>query len=113
MCRRVPTGFLCISRKVVEEMAADAPKIRVTGQDTPIPWVFGTKFETLEDSGDTGFIGEDFSFCDNYVAKYGEQIPVWMDFEFNHDGYKGNLLKYLEKEVEKAEKVNKDQSTAA
>lgn len=112
MCRRVPTGFLCISRPVIEEMAADAPKIRVTGQKGYVPWVFGTKFEKLDDNADTGFIGEDFSFCDNYVAKYGKQIPVWMDFDFTHAGYKGNLLKYLEKQIE-AEEKKIQQSSAA
>jgi hypothetical protein len=31
-CDRVPTGFLCIARHVIEEMSADAPKIKVHGQ---------------------------------------------------------------------------------
>ena len=96
-------------------MAADAPQIKCTGQKGYVPWVFGTKFEQLEGSDDKGFIGEDFSFCDNYVKKYGKQIPVWMDFNFNHAGYKGDLLKYLEKEVDKAagEKVDESQTSTA
>lgn len=112
MCRRVPTGFLCISRQVLTEMAADAPKVRVTGQKGPVPWVFGTKMEEINGEKEVGFIGEDFTFCDNYVAKYGKQIPVWLDFDFTHSGYKGNLLQYLQKEVDK-EAAAQQQSTAA
>jgi hypothetical protein len=95
-CNRVPTGFLCISRKVLEEMAADAPKITIHGQEGPVPWVFHTSFDgkwTPQDG--TKFIGEDYGFCDDYVAKYGESIPVWTNFNFEHSGYKGNFFEWL------------------
>jgi hypothetical protein len=94
-CNRVPTGFLCISREVLTEMAAEAPQITIHGQDGPVPWVFGTSFI------DGKFIGEDYTFCDSYVAKYKKPIPVWANFDFEHSGYKGNLYEWLEREVEK------------
>lgn len=90
-CDRVPTGFLCISRQVLKEMAEDAPKIVIHGQNGPVPWVFHTKFD---EQG--RFVGEDFSFCDDYRAKYGKSIPVWSNFDFTHGRvYKGNLFNFL------------------
>jgi hypothetical protein len=77
------------------EMAAEAPQITIHGQEGPVPWVFGTKFL------DGKFIGEDYTFCDSYVAKYKKPIPVWANFDFEHSGYKGNLYEWLEREVEK------------
>src|SRR5574343_1938896 len=78
-CDRVPTGFLCIRRDVIEEMAADARKVPIHGQDGPVPWLFYTKFD-----GEGRFIGEDFAFCDDYVARYQQPIPVWSNFNFVH-----------------------------
>jgi hypothetical protein len=94
-CNRVPTGFLCISRPVLEEMAADAPKITIHGQNGPVPWVFHTKFM------DEKFIGEDYGFCDDYVAKYGKNIPVWTNFDFIHGGYTGNMFNWLSEQKDK------------
>lgn len=91
-CSRVPTGFLCIRRDVIEEMAQDAKKVNVHGQDGPVPWLFYTKFD---EQG--RFIGEDYAFCDDYVARYKAQIPVWSNFDFVHGGHPGNLFKWLEK----------------
>lgn len=90
MHNRVPTGFLCISRKVVEEMAADAQKMDIPGQGQ-VPWLFYTKIQ------DNKFVGEDFAFCDDYMKKYGKPIPVWADIDFSHGGYKGNYLAHLKK----------------
>lgn len=100
MCNRVPTGFLCISRKVLEEMAEDAIKMNIHGQNGPVARLFYTK---LDEEG--RFVGEDFCFCDDYVKKYGEYIPVWTDFDFTHGGYKCNLHKYLLKEIEKSKEA--------
>lgn len=97
MCDRVPTGFLCISRQVLEEMAADAPKVKIVGQGE-VPWLFYTKMDE-----ENRFVGEDFSFCDDYRKRYGKPIHVWPDIDFVHGGYKGNFLKYLEREIEKEE----------
>ena len=93
-CKRVPTGFLCIRRDVVEEMAKEA---RVVAQpNTPdfpeLPWLFGTKFDA-----EGRFVGEDFTFCDAYIEKYKEYIPVWADFDFTHAGFKCNFLEFLNK----------------
>lgn len=104
MCDRVPTGFLCISREVILEMAAEAPELKIHGQDGPVPQLFYTK---TDDKG--RFIGEDYSFCDDYMKKYGKPIPVWPDIDFIHGGYKGNFLTYLEKRIETE---NKDTSAA-
>mgnify|MGYP000491045424 CR=1 FL=1 len=103
-CDRVPTGFLCISRQVLTEMAADAPKITIHGQNGPVPWVFHTTFDGQHEPKDgTKFIGEDFGFCDDYVRKYGKNIPVWTNFEFVHGGYRGNLFEWLTAEKNKHE----------
>ena len=110
-CDRVPTGFLCISRKVIEEMAADAPKITIHGQNGPVPWLFHTKFDdSYQPVDDARFIGEDYGFCDDYIKKYGKSIPVWTNFDFVHGGYKGNMFQYLTREVDK---LNAQTSTAA
>lgn len=103
MCDRVATGFLCIRRDVIEEMAADAVQMQIHGQEGAVPRLFYTKL-----TEDNRFMGEDFAFCDDYVAKYKKPIPVWTDFDFNHAGYKGNYHKYLLAEIEKAEQVEKD-----
>lgn len=98
MANRVPTGFLCISRQVVEEMSKDAKKIRIQGQGE-VPWLFYTKFD---EQGN--FVGEDFAFCDDYVAKYNRKIPVWPNLDFVHGGYECNYEKFLERKIEEGEK---------
>lgn len=94
MAERVPTGFLCISRKVIEEMAAEAEQIVTDNPWSPLPKLFYTKME------DGRYIGEDFSFCDDYVKKYGEYIPVWPNIDFVHGGFEGNLSDFIEKQIE-------------
>jgi hypothetical protein len=106
MCKRVPTGFLCIRRDVVTEMAAKAPQINIPDQKGPVPWLFHTKFDDQQ-----RFIGEDYAFCDDYIAQYGKHIPVWPNFDFIHGGYRGNLSTFLEKKY--AEHVEKETSSAA
>lgn len=111
-CERVPTGFLCISRKVLEEMAKDAPKVKIHGQDGLVPWLFHTTFDGAYQPMDgASFIGEDYGFCDDYVKKYGKPIPVWSNFDFTHGKiYKGNLFNQL---IEKKEEREKATSSAA
>lgn len=92
MCRRVATGFLCIRRDVVEEMAREARQVKIPDQKGFVPWVFHTKFDD-----ETRFVGEDYAFCDDYVARYGKYIPIWPNFDFIHGGYKGNLSEFLER----------------
>ena len=104
MCDRVPTGFLCIERKIIEEMAAEAKPLNIHGQDGPVPQLFYTKTDE-----ENRFVGEDYCFCDDYIKKYNKKIPVWPDIDFIHGGYKGNLLEYLEKRIEDE---SKDMSAA-
>lgn len=105
MCNRVPTGFLCISREVLEEMSKDAVQMKITGQEGTVPRLFYTK---LDDKG--AFVGEDYCFCDDYVKKYGKPIPVWPNIDFVHGGYKGNLSEHLEADRLRQEQ---DQMSAA
>lgn len=126
-CERVPTGFLCISRKVLEEMAAEAPTIEVADQPGGVPWLFDLKKEPVVSdthkiaqtygeslrlraqgekvAGSFRLIGEDYSFCDKYVAKYGKMIPVWSNFDFTHHGYKGNFFEYLTRQQDEGKLV--------
>jgi hypothetical protein len=98
MADRAPTGFMCISRQVLEEMSAEVRKVNIQGQGD-IPWLFETY---INEKGQ--FIGEDFSFCDKYLAKYKKPIPVYPDLDFSHDGYEGNYKAWLLREIEKADK---------
>ena len=97
-CSRVPTGFMCIRRDVLEKMVEDCEWIKVHG-NPPLPWIFSTK---IDDEG--RFVGEDFTFCDKYMQLYRdgvfkEPIQVLADMDFVHGGYKGNWAKYLQKRV--------------
>jgi len=103
MHKRVPTGFLCIRRDVIEEMAKDAPQMTIHGQDGPVPRLFYTKL-----SDDNRFVGEDYAFCDDYIERYGRPIPVWPDMEFQHGTYKGNYGKWLTEQIEAEENRSKE-----
>lgn len=95
---RVATGFLCIRRDVIERMVKEGQWIK-TGNDPECPRLFYTKYE---ENGH--FIGEDFSFCDDYVRIFKQPIPVWPDFDFTHGViYEGNLHKYLLRKSEESE----------
>lgn len=95
MCERVPTGFLCIRRDVLQEMAAEAVQMNIAGQDGTVPRLFYTYLDK-----DNRFVGEDYAFCDDYRKKYGEMIPVWPNFDFVHGGFKGNLSTFLERKIQ-------------
>lgn len=97
MCKRVPTGFLCIRRNILEEMAEDALKMEIKGFGI-VPRLFYTY---LDDNN--RFVGEDYAWCDDYLKKYNKQISVWADFEFTHDGYKCNYQKWIAKNVVKVD----------
>lgn len=105
MCDRVPTGFLCISRQVLEEMAADARQLKITGQEGPVPELFYTKIDE-----DNRFVGEDFCFCDDYRAKYNRPIPIWPNIDFVHGGHSGNLSDFLERQIEKEDQEEEGQA---
>jgi hypothetical protein len=95
---RVATGFLCISRKVLEEMSADAPKIEIAGEEGMVPRLFYTKIDDQN-----RFVGEDFCFCDDYVKKYNKPIPVWPNIDFIHGKYAGNFHEFLERKIKAGE----------
>ena len=105
-CDRVPTGFLCISREVLEEMSKDAPTYYVHGEGQ-VPQLFYTKVL------DGKFIGEDYCFCDDYVKKYGKGIPVWANLEFIHGGYKGNFFEWMERDVERQKREREENASSA
>ena len=100
MANRIPTGFMCISRKVLEEMSAKAQKINVEPEGE-IARLFYTY---IDDKG--RFVGEDFAFCDDYVKQYGEPIWVWPDLDFTHGGYEGNYKKWLMEKIEEQDKAS-------
>jgi hypothetical protein len=123
-CDRVPTGFLCISRKVLEEMADEAPCMEVADQKGGVPWLFDLKKEAVktdrpiaktygearkliaegkDPAGMFRLIGEDYTFCDKYLEKYGKPVPVWSNFDFTHHGFQGNFWTYINREKDKAE----------
>jgi hypothetical protein len=99
MAERVPTGFLCIRRDVVEEMCKDAMQLKIPGTDGTVPRLFATEYITNDDGTQT-MIGEDYWWCDWYREKYGKPIPVWPDIDFVHGQYKGNLAEYLNRTLE-------------
>ena len=114
MAERVPTGFLCIRRDVVEEMAKDAIQLKIAGTDGLVPRLFYTEVRENDD-GSQSMIGEDYAWCDDYVKKYKKPIPVWPDVDFVHGQYKGNLAEYLNRTLSKPEVVGHvdDETSAA
>jgi hypothetical protein len=96
-CDRVATGFLCIERRVIEEMSRDARIIRQGGGGLcdEVAQLFYTKV-----TPENRYMGEDFAWCDDYVAKYEEPIWVWPDFDFTHGGYKCNWHRHMNHMVE-------------
>lgn len=101
MCDRVPTGFLCIERSVIEEMSKDALVMNLPGKlEGPTPRLFYTYINE-----DNSFVGEDFAFCEDYKKRYNRPIHVWPDFKMKHGGWACNFYDYLERKIgEEAEK---------
>lgn len=103
-CDRVPTGFLCIERQVLEVMTERAiaeGRIVDLPDKGPTPWLFYTKIDEHK-----RFVGEDFCWCDDYMKLYEEGVfsePIWCwaDFDFVHGGYPCNWLQHLDSTVDK------------
>jgi hypothetical protein len=132
-CERVPTGFLCISRPVLQAMADEAPVLEVADQPGGVPWVFDLKKEPVTSTlpvaktygearalikegkdvaGGFRLIGEDYTFCDKYVEKYNTPISVWSNFDFKHHGFQGNFYQWLTKQVDEGKAVkSSDENT--
>ncbi len=98
-CNRVPTGFLCIERKVIEEMAKDAIQLKQANM-APVPQLFYTKL-----TEDNAFMGEDFCWCDDYVKRYDVPIWVWADFTFTHGGYPCNWWEFMDRKIREIEEA--------
>jgi hypothetical protein len=110
-CDKVPTGFLCIKRHVVEKMAAKARKITVENDGRMqggIPQLFYTYIND-EDK----FVGEDFAWAQDYCKEFGKPIYAWPDFDFVHGGFKGNFHTWLNEQVKKEQAEDAALSTAA
>ena len=99
-CDRVPTGFLCIKRHVLEYMAAKADTWDIAGVGE-IPALFKTREIPLDEDGKYTFMGEDFAWSDDYREASGKDIWVWPDFDFVHGGFKGNWHKFMNAQAEK------------
>lgn len=93
---RVAGGFMCLERRVLEEMTSRAHVCNVSRTDGDVPMVFRMNTKDV-------FIGEDYCFCDDYNKLYEEGVfdqPIWVypDITFDHDGYVGNLHESLSNE---------------
>lgn len=127
-CERVPTGFLCIRRDVVEMMVANSP-MQALGKQPPHPMLFlATPFVrdennrhrnvdmidgTFKPTDAVDFIGEDFYFCDRYRRLTGKTIPAWPDFDFTHGkDWTGNWHQFLNRQsiIETEKKASVDLS---
>ena len=92
---RMATGFMCIERSVLEVMSERADIFMLNRSECP--FVFRIKHKP----GDPNIIvGEDFSFCDDYMELYREGVfkePIWIwpDIDFVHDIYPCNFHQYL------------------
>ena len=90
---RTATGFMCLERRVLEEMSKRVHRCKIAGHGD-VPMVFRTSTQGT-------FVGEDYCFCDDYLKLYEEGVfeqPIWVypDITFNHDGYVGNLHESLQ-----------------
>lgn len=109
-CDRVPTGFLCIERRVIEEMAKDVVYLK-QGGFPPVPRLFYTPILELEEKNTDGkpfhsFMGEDYAFAEDYCRKYNTHIPVYPNINFVHGGYPCNWMDYILKKIAELEAEN-------
>lgn len=109
LCDKVPTGFLCIRRHVVETMASEAMKISVENngitQDN-VPRLFYTFI-----NDENKFVGEDFAWALDYHKRFNAPIYAWPDFDFVHGGYAGNFHNWLNAQI--AKEQAEDMTSAA
>ena len=96
---RMATGFMCIERHVLEVMSKRARVFMINRAECPL--VFEIKRTDPKIPGNPyRMIGEDFSFCDDYMELYRsgvfkEPIWIWPDIDFVHDIYPCNFHDYL------------------
>jgi hypothetical protein len=110
MADRAATGFMCISREVLEEMAKDARKVKLQEvENGEVAWLFHTYINEKHE-----FVGEDFAFCDDYRKRYKRPIHVWPDMDFTHGGFKGNFKAWLQTKIaEHDEKQKAEQASTS
>lgn len=109
-CDRVPTGFLCIERDVLQTMtdiAFENDNYMMLQEEGKVARLFYTKIDE-----EMRFEGEDFCWCDDYMALYeggvfDHPIWTWVDADFTHGGYECNYMHWLDKEIKKGKKENK------
>lgn len=107
LCNRVPTGFLCIERKVIQAMWDKAEEYHNANEE-PVKRLFYTYI-----NADKALVGEDFAFCEDYCKQFEKLIPVFPDFDFTHgERWKGNFHQYLNRLTEE-EKAEAETSAAA
>ena len=124
-CTRVPTGFLCIRRDVIEFMVKNSPtQAMTTGEKQPLLFAAEhfVRGQGRRDAVDlingefspeqpVDFIGEDYYFCERYRKLTGKSIPVFADFDFTHGkDYTGNWHKFL---TAQSEEIARQQTEAA
>jgi hypothetical protein len=100
-CDKVPTGFLCIERSVIEEMVKHVQVLELKDHG-PVPWLFSTEIVENKDGTKT-FMGEDFAWSVKYGQIFNKPIYAWPDFDFIHHGYRGNWHKFMLAAVKRAE----------
>jgi len=88
----VGLGFCCIQRKVIEQLAAKAPRYTFPDQPEPIAMVFRA------DNENGAYLGEDIAFFKD-AGELG--YKVWLDpaIDLGHFGqkeFKGSFLDFLE-----------------
>lgn len=79
--KRVGTGFMMISREIIEKMIADHPEWQYENKDgdSTIAGIFDFAIK------DGKFVGEDYLFCDR-VAQSGGSVWVDVDISLPHIG---------------------------
>jgi len=103
LCSRVPTGFLCIERKVVQAMWDKAAEYKNASEE-PVRRLFYTYINDNQT-----LVGEDFAFCEDYCKQFEKLIPVFPDLDFVHgERFAGNFHNFLNKltEIERAEETS-------
>jgi len=100
-CDKVPTGFLCIERSVIEEMSKHCDVLELKDHGS-VPWLFEPR-KIDNDDGTKTFMGEDFAWSVDYGKVFGKPIYAWPDFDFVHHGHAGNWHKFMLAAVDAAE----------
>ena len=100
-------GFTCVQRKVMEQLAAKAPKLVFPGSPDPIPHMF------REDSYDGAVRGEDMAFFAD-VRALGYKVNLFPHINLGHVGphvFRADFMAAM-KEIDNASR-NQDRDEAA